>query len=267
MSSTKPSIRLTTSSRPSLLEGDNDTDYNNHAHELSTHTEERANHPLLSNGFQTAYNDSKFDRHPSSSCKWTISWLTPAIIVGSFILGMSTTKIHEAILKLKCYKALLIAVAHYIYCRELDQKRVASTVPQNWNNSISMAFARTFSLLLAISASQAFNQLLWWYLRRQRLSVSKIDALFSLSTGPLKLYRLDILRRAPVLWIFGLFFPLIPIITTIFPTGALIVDLHPFPHTNLTEVPALDIDYHGNGSAVAFFQNAMFTPGFDGEYR
>ncbi|RII05591.1 hypothetical protein CUC08_Gglean010086 [Alternaria sp. MG1] len=130
-----------------------------------------------------------------------------------------------------------------------------------------MAFARIFSLLLAISASQAFNQLLWQYLRRQRLSVSKIDALFSLSTGPLKLYRLDILRRVPVLWIFGLFFPLIPIITTIFPTGALIVDLHPYPQTNLIEVPTLDIDYHGNGSAVAFFQDAMFTPGFDGEYR
>lgn len=172
-----------------------------------------------------------------------------------------------AILKLKCYTALLMAVAHYIYCRKLDQKRVALTVPQSWNNSISMAFARTFSLLLVISASQAFNQLLWWYLRRQRLSVSKIDALFSLSTGPLKLYRLDILRRVPVLWIFGLFFPLVPIITTIFPAGALVVDLYPFPQTNTTEVPTLDIDYHGNGSAVAFFQNAMFTPGFDGEYR
>ncbi|OWY53094.1 hypothetical protein AALT_g3459 [Alternaria alternata] len=130
-----------------------------------------------------------------------------------------------------------------------------------------MAFARTFSLLLAISASQAFNQLLWWYLRRQRLSVSKIDALFSLSTGPLKLYRLDILRHVPILWIFGLFLPLTPIITTIFPTSALIIDVYPFPQTNLTEVTTLDIDYHGNGSAVAFFQNAMFVPGFDGEYR
>lgn len=136
------------------------------------------------------------------------------------------------LLELKCYKALLVAVAHYIYCRELDQKRVASTVPQSWNNSISMAFARIFSLLLVISASQAFNQLLWWYFRRRRLSVSKIDALFSLSTGPLNLYRLDILRHVPILWIFGLFLPVIPIITTIFPTGALIVDLYPFPQTN-----------------------------------
>ena len=182
-------------------------------------------------------------------------------------LGYATTQILWAILKLKCYKALLMAVAHYIYCRKLDHKRVAVTVPQNWNNSISMAFARIFSLLLAISASQAFNQLLWWYLRRQRLSVSKIDALFSLSTGPLKLYRLDILRHVPVLWIFGLFLPLTPIITTIFPTGALIVDVYPLPQTNPTEVTTLDIDYHGNGSAVAFFQNAMFVPGFDGEYR
>jgi hypothetical protein len=99
------------------------------------------------------------------------------------------------------------------------------------------------------------------------LSVSKIDALFSLSTGPLKLYRLDILRHVPVLWIFGLFLPLTPIITTIFPTGALIVDVYPLPQTNPTEVTTLDIDYHGNGSAVAFFQNAMFVPGFDGEYR
>lgn len=214
MSSTKPSTRPTTSSRPSLLEGDGDTVYNNHAYELDTRTEERVNHPLLSDGSQTAYNNSKSVRHSSSNCKWTIGWLTPVIIVGSFVL------------------ALLVAVAHYIYCRELDQKRVASTVPQSWNNSISMAFARIFSLLLVISASQAFNQLLWWYFRRRRLSVSKIDALFSLSTGPLNLYRLDILRHVPILWIFGLFLPVIPIITTIFPTGALIVDLYPFPQTN-----------------------------------
>lgn len=93
-----------------------------------------------------------------------------------------------------------------------------------------------------------------------------IDALFSLNTGPLKLYRLDILRYVPVLWVFGLLFPLIPI-STLFPSGALVIQQLAYPNSELARVPTLDVDYHGNGSAVAFFQNAMFTPGYDGEYR
>lgn len=168
--------------------------------------------------------------------------------------------------KLKLVKALLAAIGHYIYCLKLNQRPVDSSVPQSWNSFISLAFARVFSVLLATSASAAFTQLLWRYFRSHHLSVSKIDALFSLNTGPLKLYRLDLLLSVPVLWTFGLFFALIPI-ATLFPPGALEVNLLAYSQKSHITVPTLNIDYHGNGSAVAFFQNAMFTSGFDGEYR
>ncbi|PVH98110.1 hypothetical protein DM02DRAFT_531823 [Periconia macrospinosa] len=184
----------------------------------------------------------------SKALAWMGWWLTPLIISVCFVL------------------ALLVAVAHYFYCFKLHERPVDQSVPQSWNSTISMIFARIFSLLLAASVSPAFTQLLWWYLRRRHISISKIDALFSLSTAPSKLCRLDILRHVPVLWIFGLLFPLIPV-TTIFPSGALVIQQLPYTLFRQGNVPTLDVDSHGNGSAVAFFENAMFTPGYAGDYR
>jgi hypothetical protein len=143
-----------------------------------------------------------FEPQPSHTSLWTVGLMTPASIVCFFLL------------------ATLIAIAHYLYCLHLDKKFVENTIPQSWNAALSIAFARAFSTALAASASTAFTQLLWWYLRRKALSLSNIDALFSISTSPLRLHELGLLGTTPLLWFFGLLLPLISIVT-IFPPGEL----------------------------------------------
>jgi hypothetical protein len=179
---------------------------------------------------------------------WEVGWTAPLTIVVAFGI------------------AVAIAVAHYLYCQFLNNKFVESTIPQSWNNAISVAFAHAFSTALAASASTAYTQLLWWYLRRRDIPLAKIDTLFQLNSSPFQLRHLGILRFIPILWIFGLLIPLISV-ATVFPPGSVIVQQLPDPQQIQMRVPTLDVGYHGNGSANDFFTNAMFVHGPDGDYR
>jgi hypothetical protein len=191
---------------------------------------------------------TEYARVGSGNTQWSVGLMTPLVIVGFF--GLATA----------------VAVAHYLYGHYLDQKFVDNTIPQSWNAAISVAFARAFSVTLAASASAAFTQLLWWYLRRKALTLSKIDALFSLNTSPLRLFEVGLLTTTPLLWFFGLLLPLISI-ATIFPPGSLVVQQLPDLQQTMAQVPVLDIDYRGNGSAAALFENALFSHGIDGTYE
>ncbi|KAF9694807.1 hypothetical protein EKO04_006817 [Ascochyta lentis] len=178
----------------------------------------------------------------------SIGWMVPSAMIGFFLF------------------ATVVAIIHYIYCQHLDDKFVESTIPQAWNNAFSIIFARVFSTALAASASTAFTQILWWYLRRRALSLSNIDALFSINCSPLHLYQVGLLKVTPILWFFGLLIPFISI-ATIFPPGSLVVQQLPDVQTAMAMVPTLDVDYRGNNSAVDFWAYAMFDHGTDGEYR
>ncbi|KAJ4984387.1 hypothetical protein SVAN01_10094 [Stagonosporopsis vannaccii] len=184
---------------------------------------------------------------PSQTPQHYIGFWTPLVIIGTFLA------------------AVLIAVIHYVYCFYLDHKPVYTTIPQSWNNALSVAFAHLFATALATSASTAFTQLLWWYLRRRSLSISKIDALFSLNCSSSNLYQLGILKSIPVLWFFGLLVPLISV-ATIFPPGSLVVQQLPRTYEKTTSMYTLDIDNRGNGSAADFLAYALFELGVDGEY-
>ena len=116
------------------------------------------------------FGNSKHNRMGTGSTQWSVGLMTPLVIIGFFLL------------------ATAVAVAHFLYCHFLDQKFVEDTIPQSWNAALSVAIARAFSVTLAASASTAFTQLLWWYLRRKALSLSKIDALLSLNNSPTRLY-------------------------------------------------------------------------------
>lgn len=195
----------------------------------------------------SGFGDSKHNRAGTESTQWSVGLMTPLVIIGFFIL------------------ATVVAVAHFLYCHFLDQKFVEDTIPQSWNAALSVAIARAFSVTLAASASTAFTQLLWWHLRRKALSLSKIDALFSLNGSPTRLYELGLLTTTPLLWFFGLILPLISI-ATIFPPGSLIVQQLPDVQQSMIQVPTLDIDYVGNGSAAGFFEYAAFQSDIDGNY-
>lgn len=193
-------------------------------------------------------NSSSVNETSYKPCEWSIGWKTPSVIIGCYTVAMG------------------VAVAHYEYYRYLDQQSVESTIPQSWNNGVSVAFVRIFSMALAASASSAFTQLLWWFLRRGPIALKHIDAIFSLNTSPLNLYQFGLLRTLPTLWIFGLLFPLISI-TTIFPPGALVVQQLWTHNSSIMIVPTLDVNYRGDNTPIEFFENAYHMDDPDGNYQ
>lgn len=210
-----------------------------HDQRSSRDADEKSASPMV----QRASSDS-LDAHKPT----TIGKMTPALMIAFYLIAVAT------------------AVGHFLYCLFLNSRTVAETIPQTWNNAISVTFAHLFSATLAASASTAFTQLLWWFLRRRSLSLAKVDALFALNSSATNLYRLSILKAVPVLWFFGLVIPLISV-ATIFPPGSLVIRQIVFETDLESTMPTLNINNRGNGSAADFFEYAMFSLGTDGEYR
>lgn len=163
------------------------------------------------------------------------------------------------------FVAISTAAIHYYYGHQLDGRFVDESIPQSWNTALSVAFAHVFATALATSVSTSYTQLLWWFLRRRSLSVSRIDALFSLNSSALNLYRLSLLKTTPALWFCGLLIPLISI-ATIFPPGSLVVQQLPYTYDRPTYVSTIDVKYRGDGSALDFFDKSMWQNDLNGSY-
>ncbi|CAI6338365.1 unnamed protein product [Periconia digitata] len=176
----------------------------------------------------------------TSATNSSIGWQTPTIMSVTYLV------------------AVIFALAHYLYCRAIDRKLVQDSIPQSWNSVLSVLFAQGYSIHLAASGSQAFTQIMWWYLRRRSLSVSKIDALFHLNASPIYLWRVDLLAITPALWFFALFFPLIAVATA-FPPASLVLQQLPKQDTSMGQVPMLDVMDLGNGTLDDMYRNAMFS--------
>ncbi|KAL3301466.1 Purine catabolism protein PucG [Colletotrichum asianum] len=222
-----------------------ETDSNTHD-EHSPHPLDAANITDSSTPFvrETKGFTSVVSPRPLSTSKLSsIGWYTPAVIVGGFI------------------GAMVIAIANYIYFyvigggggRPIDEFFI-------------LVLSRAFSTILTASASAAFAQLLWWYLRRRSLPLEKVEALFQLNFGPLNLYQLGILKLVPLLWFFGLILLLVPLSASL-PGGSLVVEQVARNATSAAPIPALDVDFRGNGSAADLFKYAMFSTMPDGEYK
>ncbi|KAF5516063.1 hypothetical protein CGCS363_v001357 [Colletotrichum siamense] len=231
-----------------------ETDSNTHD-EHSPHPLDAANITDSSTPFvrETKGFTSVVSPRPLSTSKLSsIGWYTPAVIVGGFI------------------GAMVIAIANYIYFyvigggggRPIDEVGISQT----WNSFFILVLSRAFSTILTASASAAFAQLLWWYLRRRSLPLEKVEALFQLNFGPLNLYQLGILKLVPLLWFFGLLLLLVPLSASL-PGGSLVVEQVARNVTSAASIPALDVDFRGNGSAADLFKYAMFSTMPDGEYK
>jgi len=95
------------------------------------------------------------------------------------------------------------------------------------------------------------------------MNISTVDHLFALPSNPFKLFYMKCWQQAPLLWTFGLLFPLIPI-AAIFPPGSIIVASLPTTVNALALVPSIDAAFPG---AEIGFGNRWFSMGADGEYR
>jgi hypothetical protein len=158
--------------------------------------------------------------------------------------------------------AILSAVGHYYFFLYLDGKTADETLSQEWATTVSHALARIFSLALGISATTAYTQLVWRYLRTELIRVNVIDTMLSATSNPSRLVSLGLMKY-PTVFLFGLLLPLIPT-GAIFPPSTLTVQSTPRQFNSTMAVPFFDPSYWGAGRIEDMYDNSVYQSSNDG---
>jgi hypothetical protein len=142
---------------------------------------------------------SKPPRGHSAATK-KIYWVTPATAIALFLVGLGS------------------CIGHHLFLKNLNDKVVENQV---WINRYSLALAFLVKASLAAAISVAFSQKLWYSLNRTSggVSVTAIDALFTVLESPLQFSALDMWSSAPIATAMALAIWLIPLSALISPTA------------------------------------------------
>lgn len=115
--------------------------------------------------------------------------------------------------------AVLAAMGHHQFYAYLDNLEVSSApVSQRWVIRIGNAFAFLVKLVLVAAMVVAYSQGFWFYVRRNSIQISSLDALFGALYNPL--WFLKIVRQAVWLFAFASISWLLPL-CAIFSPGTL----------------------------------------------
>ena len=120
-----------------------------------------------------------------------------------------------------------------------------------------LALGVEMALLAGISV--AYDQCLWRKFRLKPLKAVVIDKLLTLMTSPWNLFRLPLLRHAPLEWLLAWCCVLIPI-AAVFPPGTLNVEFREGVLQTNARIPTLDLSDFGDGSQSEFWRRTLFTP-------
>ncbi|KAF5007170.1 hypothetical protein FDECE_6480 [Fusarium decemcellulare] len=136
----------------------------------------------------------------------------------------------------------LLAVAHHLFYASLDHRPVKSQVQQEWYFRIGIGLAFLVKTLLTASASLAYNQLLWYTLRSQPVTLAGVDALFGVISNALDFGNGELWRRGRGLVVAAFIVWTLPLIAVISPS-ALSVQASAQPNETTTKMPLPVLEY------------------------
>lgn len=176
--------------------------------------------------------------------------------------------------------ALVIAGAHlflFRYIHGMEATGPNQIIPQSYVSTISNVLANSFGFALRAALAIAFCQYLWHLLRVSAMKVSTIELLFTIRTNLFMVFRLAVIRAAPVLFLIALVMWGSQVATS-FPPGAITIsaarrvtyDMISVPTFNASfvsfspfkyEMREIDIDrvafQMGNASGAAANENSL----------
>lgn len=151
-----------------------------------------------------------------------IHWVTPSAAIGLFLLGLSA------------------AVFHHAFLHSLNDTKVNDQVRVN-RYSLALAFVVKASLAAAVVV--AYEQKLWYSLYGvpNGVSVSGIDALFTVLESPWQFRVWDMWRSAPIAAIMALVIWLLPLSALVSPTALTVGDLTEITTNTDCLVPTINL--------------------------
>ncbi|KAF7960234.1 hypothetical protein EAE96_001832 [Botrytis aclada] len=134
---------------------------------------------------------TQFSRPPFAP--WGIHWKKPSFIGLMFFVGF------------------ILSLAHHIYYMLLSGERTGDEKKQAWPTRIGTAFAFLITSCFKATTTAALGQYIWTVVKRQPLSIRNLDRLFTLSTDPIALFSIELLKGAKlaillgaITWLLGL---------------------------------------------------------------
>ncbi|KAH6639095.1 hypothetical protein C7974DRAFT_387870 [Boeremia exigua] len=145
------------------------------------------------------------------------AWRLQTVVIGFYVLS------------------LLLVVCHYMFFLYLEGRVMAPSselsyrrttmIPQGYVTTISLLLTTAFRATLVASVASCYTQYLWATLRTRVLKVGLVEDLFQIQTNAFHLASPNIYIKTPILAAVAIFCWLVPI-ATVYPPGALVVELH-----------------------------------------
>ncbi|KAM0135251.1 hypothetical protein ACHAO1_005336 [Botrytis cinerea] len=134
---------------------------------------------------------TQITRPPSAT--WGIHWKKPSFIGLMFLAGF------------------ILSLAHHLYYMSLSGERTGDEKKQAWPTRIGTGFAFLITSCFKATTTAALGQYIWTVVKRQPLSIKNLDRLFALSTDPIALFSIELLKGAKlaillgaITWLLGL---------------------------------------------------------------
>lgn len=124
---------------------------------------------------------------------------------------------------------------------------------QTYITTTSNLLAYLFTASIKIALAVAFAQHLWHIMRRSEMKVSTIEMLFSIRSNPLRLFRINSIKKTWILFSLAVLLYIIPIATS-FPPGALTVR-----STSPVEIVPSKVPTYNGSFVSSNFSQAIFV--------
>ncbi|KAF7853649.1 hypothetical protein EAF04_010640 [Stromatinia cepivora] len=155
--------------------------------------------PLSSNRSLSEGDDVSYSQRKSAqilvprSVSWRIHWKKPSFIGFMFFSG------------------LVLSLAHHFYYMSLSGERTGDETKQAWPTRIGTGFAFLITSCFKATTTAALGQYIWRVVKRQPLTMKNLDRLFALSTDPIAIFSIELLKGAKlaillgaITWLLGL---------------------------------------------------------------
>ncbi|QPC69321.1 hypothetical protein HYE68_000073 [Fusarium pseudograminearum] len=150
--------------------------------------------------------------------------LTPALMVGSFLLGLS------------------FALAHHFYYLYLDEIIVQSQSQQQWHLRAGTGLAFLVRAFLSAAVGIAYTQILWRTLRSKSITIGGVNSLFGVMNNPWAFIGWELWTAAPLLAVVAIIAWALPLVAIITP-ATLTVTVSSQPNITSLHAPISTPDY------------------------
>ncbi|KAF7949155.1 hypothetical protein EAE96_008324 [Botrytis aclada] len=125
---------------------------------------------------------------PIDNVIWKINWQQPTFMCSMLLCG------------------LILAIGHHAYYNSLSGTPAGDATRQAWSIRFGTAFAFLIVACFKAVTVSALGQYLWSIVRSKGLRISDLDRLFALTTNPLSMFSVSVIKNASLAALLGTIF-------------------------------------------------------------